>query len=296
MLKYCWDQIKYNRAEYLMDTISEALDQAINQFNGLREVEEQGLFEFAHPLLLAETQAVIKKLPKDGTLIDIGTAAGILPHAIHLLGYKVKTIDQSMNGKPTWGMERAKTLGIETKMATVGKEQVDLPNDIADVVFAGDVVEHLPDSPRPFMKKIARVLKPDGWCILTTPNAVRLPVRTKMMLGYSNWMPIKEYFYQDKNLGHHKEYVASELFDLLSWSNFKNINYEYVEDTLRRVGIAKSLSDIQTKNRHVGKEIYRKNFDALNYMEYLRIVAVAITAAIPSLRSSIICLSQNTSS
>ena len=40
MLKYCWDQIKYNRGEYLMDTISEALDQAINQFNGLREAEE----------------------------------------------------------------------------------------------------------------------------------------------------------------------------------------------------------------------------------------------------------------
>ena len=50
-----------------MDTISEALDQAINKFNGLKEVEAQGLFEFAHPLLLAETLTVIKKLPKDGT-------------------------------------------------------------------------------------------------------------------------------------------------------------------------------------------------------------------------------------
>ena len=252
-----------------MVKISEALDQAIGHFNGLKEVQEQGLFGFAHPLLLAETHTVIKKLPKDGTLIDIGTAAGILPHAIHLLGYKVITIDQSIDGKPTWGMKRAKALGIETKMATVGKEPVALSNEIADVVFAGDVIEHLPDSPRPFMEEIARILKPDGWCILTTPNAVRLPVRIKMMLGYSNWMPIKEYFYQDRNLGHHKEYVAAELLDLLTWSNFKNINYEYVEDTLRRAGIAKSLSDIQTKNRHVGKEKYRKHFDVLNYMIYL---------------------------
>ena len=52
MLKYCWDQIKYNRGEYLMDTISEALDQAINQFNGLREAEEQGLFEFLRKFYL----------------------------------------------------------------------------------------------------------------------------------------------------------------------------------------------------------------------------------------------------
>jgi len=279
-----------------MNSVTEALDQAIQQFNGLKEVEEQGLFEFPHPLLLAEIKAVVDKLPRGGTLIDIGTAAGILPHAIHLLGYKVITIDQSMSGKPTWGMKRAKALGIGTIMATVGKMHVELSDGTADVIFAGDVIEHLPDSPRPFMKEIARMLKPEGWCILTTPNAVRLPVRIKMILGYSNWMPIKEYFYQDTNLGHHKEYVVDELLDLLTWSHFKNIDYNYVEDTLRRVGIAKSLSDIQTKNRHIGKEKYREHFDALNYMEYLRIIAVAITAIVPSLRSSIICQSQNPSS
>ena len=278
-----------------MDSITEALGQAIKQFNALKEVQEQGLFEFPHPLLLAETKAVIDKLPPGGTLIDIGTAAGILPHAIHLLGYKVITIDQSINGEPTWGMKRAQALGLETAMATIGKHPVNFPDGTADVIFAGDVVEHLPDSPRPFMKEIARILKPKGWCILTTPNAVRLPVRLKIVLGYSNWMPLKEYFYEDTNLGHHKEYVANELVDLLTWSNFENINYDFIEDTLRRVGIAKSFSDIQTKNRHVGKETYRESFDALNYMEYIRIVAVAITAIIPTLRSSIICQSQNPS-
>jgi SAM-dependent methyltransferase len=244
---------------------------------------------------LAETKAVIDKLPPGGTLIDIGTAAGILPHAVHLLGYKVITIDQIINGEPTWGMKHAQALGLETAMATTGKQPVNLPDGTADVIFAGDVIEHLPDSPRPFMREIARILKPKGWCILTTPNAVRLPVRLKIVLGYSNWMPLKEYFYEDTNLGHHKEYVANELVDLLTWSNFENINYDFLEDTLRRVGIAKSFSDIQTKNRHVGKEIYRESFDALNYMEYIRIVAVAVTAIIPTLRSSIICQSQNLS-
>jgi SAM-dependent methyltransferase len=275
-----------------MNSISEALGEAIKQFNALKKVQEKGLFEYPHPLLLAETKAVVDKLPPGGTLIDIGTAAGILPHAIHLLGYKVITIDQSIKGKPTWGMKRANALGIGTVKTTVGKEPLNLPNKTADVVFAGDVVEHLPDSPQPFMKEIVRILKPEGWCILTTPNAVRLPVRIKMMLGYSNWMPLKEYFYEEKNLGHHKEYVVNELVDLLTWSYFKNIEYSYIEDTLRRVGIANSFSDIQTKNRHIGKESYREHFDAFNYMEYARVVAVGITAIFPSLRSSIICQSQ----
>lgn len=237
--------------------ILEALNKAIDTFNALETVREAGLYEQPHPLLLREIEAVCEQLPQRGTLIDIGTAAGILPHTFHLLGYRVITVDQSINGKPTWGMERAKELGMEGVMATVGKEPVGLSDGTADVVFAGDVVEHLPDSPRPFMAEISRLLKPEGWCILTTPNATRLPVRVKMMLGYSNWMPLKEYYHQDTNLGHHKEYVVEELIDLLQWSNFKNSNYVYVEDTLRRVGIAKSFSDIKTKNRLVGKEPWK---------------------------------------
>ena len=69
-----------------MDSIDEALAEAIKQFNALEDVKKQGLFEYPHPLLVAETRAVVDKLPPGGTLIDIGTAAGILPHAVHLLG------------------------------------------------------------------------------------------------------------------------------------------------------------------------------------------------------------------
>jgi SAM-dependent methyltransferase len=45
--------------------------------------------------------------------------------------------------------------------------------DPADVVVAGEIIEHL-DAPGPFLRAMRALLKPDGLLIVTTPNAYRL--------------------------------------------------------------------------------------------------------------------------
>ena len=44
-----------------------------------------------------------------------------------------------------------------------------LPEGSADVVAAVEVIEHL-ENPRDFMRKLARLVKPGGWVVVTTPN------------------------------------------------------------------------------------------------------------------------------
>lgn len=44
-----------------------------------------------------------------------------------------------------------------------------LADESADVVAAVEVIEHL-ENPRDFMRKLARLAKPGGWVIVTTPN------------------------------------------------------------------------------------------------------------------------------
>jgi 2-polyprenyl-3-methyl-5-hydroxy-6-metoxy-1,4-benzoquinol methylase len=47
--------------------------------------------------------------------------------------------------------------------------QVPLPDGIADVVAAVEVIEHL-ENPRDFMRKLVRLARPGGRIIVTTPN------------------------------------------------------------------------------------------------------------------------------
>lgn len=51
--------------------------------------------------------------------------------------------------------------------------RIDLPDGRADVVVAVETIEHL-ENPRAFMRELARLTKPGGWVIVTTPNQLSL--------------------------------------------------------------------------------------------------------------------------
>src|SRR5262249_38340639 len=70
------------------------------------------------------------------------------------------------------GVERAHALGYEAHAADVqrGAEIVDLALEPADVVVAGELVEHL-DRPGDFLEAVKTLVAADGVLVLTTPNA-----------------------------------------------------------------------------------------------------------------------------
>ena len=55
--------------------------------------------------------------------------------------------------------------------ANTGKAS--LPDNCADVVAAVETIEHL-ENPRAFARELARLAKPGGWVIVTTPNQLSL--------------------------------------------------------------------------------------------------------------------------
>src|SRR5262249_11818133 len=82
----------------------------------------------------------------------------------------------------------------------------DLPRFDA-IVFA-EVLEHLHTSPAWVLRGLATLLKPNGFILLQTPNAVALPRRLKMLLGRNPYELIRE---DCTNPGHFGEYTADEL-------------------------------------------------------------------------------------
>lgn len=58
---------------------------------------------------------------------------------------------------------------VEFKLAELNGERVPLPDSCADAVVAVETIEHL-ENPRAFVRELARLARPGGWVVVTTPN------------------------------------------------------------------------------------------------------------------------------
>lgn len=268
----------------------------------LATVEEVARSDFAKkrgvdispmPYHLDELAAITAKLPAGGRFLDIGTGAGVIPQTILRLGHSVATIEPAHHESGREAIQRMIDLGAEGHLATVGPEPIPLPDASVDVAFAGDVIEHLPGTPRFFLREIARVLRPGGHVVLTTPNAVRLTVRIRVGLGNSGWPPVSQYLDNPAepghHSGHHHEYTADELAFVLRDSGFAQPDVRFIEDNLKRSGMLRSMSDIRMQNRSgAGYWSSRRASSFLNPYELVRLGLLGLTALRPGLRSTLI--------
>lgn len=64
-----------------------------------------------------------------------------------------------------------KLLSKEVKFFTSTGYDIQLENETADIIFAGECIEHIEDT-ESFLSEIWRILKPEGIAIFTTPNSL----------------------------------------------------------------------------------------------------------------------------
>ena len=143
-------------------------------------------------------QLILQEPP--GTLLDIGCGAGEFSARCRAAGWKV------------FGLELIETqaaqagaLGIRTVAADVS---CGLPynSDAFDLVFAGELIEHLLDTDG-FFVEVHRVLKTRGVLVVTTPNLASLENRLRLLFGfYPEWVD-----YQLGSSGHVRAYTPPVL-------------------------------------------------------------------------------------
>lgn len=63
--------------------------------------------------------------------------------------------------------------GVEFVRTDLNSSTIPLPAASADVVVSVETIEHL-ENPRAFVRELARLVKPGGWIIVTTPNQLSL--------------------------------------------------------------------------------------------------------------------------
>ncbi len=92
--------------------------------------------------------------------------------------------------------DRAKAAGVEVRVADLAEV---LPLDTAsvDVVHSNQVIEHLPGTDH-FMAEIARVLKPDGYAVVSTNNLASWHNIVSLIMG---WQPFPSHVSDSVYLG-----------------------------------------------------------------------------------------------
>lgn len=144
-------------------------------------------------------------------VLDIGCGSGLVTKKIKELGYQTEGLDFSEEA-----VKKATLNGISASVCDLD-EGINKSDGSYDVVWAGDIVEHVFD-PIGLLKEANRALKNGGIIIMCIPSDVGLVSRMKMLFGYSH----QELIY--KKTGYYKHHTFFNLrlaSFMLNQSNFE---------------------------------------------------------------------------
>lgn len=247
------------------------------------EVRNRGVYrsyrEYQHRL------AVIDRLfrgRKQLSVLDVGAGAGVVPLVLGRIGWRAHAVDtwaeydaefdNQMGLRPDI-MARLSSHAVDVKECDLNLQGLPYECDSFDLVTMFDVIEHLHESPRRVLQEVHRVLKQNGYLILTTPNIAALQNRVRMLLGRSIHFPIDIWYYSDPFFGHIREYTTTELTWMVSAAGFQPVSV--------------IMSHAPHLNTQLKDGRWLKEFRINSIYQLLKACYLIITYLVPSLRYQI---------
>jgi 2-polyprenyl-6-hydroxyphenyl methylase/3-demethylubiquinone-9 3-methyltransferase len=126
----------------------------------------RGVFAMLHWLAAARARLVPAATREGAVLVDLGCGAGLLAPHLEGKGYAHIGVDLSLES-----LRRAADHGVLAVQGDV--LAVPLPDACAEVVVAGEILEHVPDLPRA-VAEACRLLRPGGLLVIDTLAATAL--------------------------------------------------------------------------------------------------------------------------
>lgn len=102
-------------------------------------------------------------LSGEKSFLDVGCATGMLLQHLRSLGWQVQGVELCRESAEF----AVKARGLDAFIGTL--EQASFPDSRFAVIHFSHLLEHLPD-PVEFLAEVRRILRPDGYAIITTPN------------------------------------------------------------------------------------------------------------------------------
>jgi len=138
-------------------------------------------------------------------LLDVGCGVGTITKELEKMGYDVEGLDFS-----EVAVQRSKEIGVRAVVCDVDAEGIPWPSETFDVVWCGDILEHLFD-PISGLKEVYRVLKGEGVVLISTPNDLYVGTRLRFLLGQSPQSAVYRRYGQCK----HHTVMSKELLEYM---------------------------------------------------------------------------------
>jgi SAM-dependent methyltransferase len=145
-----------------------------------------------------------------GSVLDVGCLDGTIGALLLKAGNEVFGIDAS---EPA--ISQALARGVKARLGNV-EERFPFDDCMFDGVFAGEIIEHIFDIDK-MLSEIARVLKPNGVFVVTTPNLAAFGRRLLLLL---NQNPHIEISYTGGAAGHIRYFIRQTLIEILNKHGF----------------------------------------------------------------------------
>jgi methionine biosynthesis protein MetW len=159
-------------------------------------------------------------------------------------------------------VKMAKEAGINAYEADVSSQKLPFQDEYFDIIYMGDVIEHL-TNPDFAINEVHRVLKSNGFLVLSTPNLASWINRLLLLLGmqplFSEVSTVKTFGRGPKShrfvpVGHLRLFTYKALKEFLVYYRFdivkaKGSDYEGLSDALKNID--KILSKIPSLSSNI---------------------------------------------
>lgn len=177
---------------------------------------------------LIKTVKFIPQIKGRARVLELGAAPYFMTLMIvKYLGYEVTPSNFFGDyGEPAFGEDEVtiksahykETYTFRFKIFNVERDPFPYEDGEFDIVLCCEILEHLIMDPSHMLKEIHRVLKPNGFLIITTPNSIRLENIFSLLRGKTIFYPYSGFGVYGR---HNREFTPSEVVELLKLHNFK---------------------------------------------------------------------------